>query len=70
MCPSHLVYKWKYEISTLAPLSEVYIVDSISTLLSLMPKLKSNKRNRHIWLIISKETAKLSYERTTCCCLV
>ena len=62
MCPSHLVYKWKYEISTLAPLSEVYIVDSISTLLILMPKLKSNKRNRHIWLIISKETAKLSYE--------
>lgn len=62
MCPSHLVNKWYNEIVSLAPLSEVYIIDSFKTLIQLMPKLKTPNKNRHIWLVISKEIAKLTYE--------
>ncbi len=62
MCPGHLVSKWKYEIKSLSPLSDVYIIDSFSTLLNLMPTLKKKKRYHNIWLVMSKETAKLGYE--------
>ena len=62
MCPGHLVKKWQYEIQSLSPLSEVYIINNFEELLSLMPKIKSKKRLHNIWLVLSKETAKLGYD--------
>lgn len=64
MCPAHLVKKWKHEITKVAPLSDAYIIDSFSSLLKVMPLLTSTKkRRRHIWLVLSKETAKFGYEK-------
>lgn len=62
MCPAHLVKKWKHEIETLAPLSEAYIISNFHDLLKVAPKINNNHKRRSVWLIISKETAKFSYE--------
>ena len=62
LCPGHIVEKWKHEVERLAPLSDAIIVDDFSALLALIPKIKNKKRRRHLWLIISKETAKFGYE--------
>jgi len=61
-CPSHLVKKWKREIERLAPLSEAHIVENFEQLLELKPRIMNKKRARHLWIIISKETAKFGYE--------
>ena len=61
MCPGHLVEKWKREIERLAPGSDAVIVDSFDRLVELMPRIKDKKRRRHLWLVISKETAKFGY---------
>lgn len=61
MCPGHLVEKWKKEIERLAPLSDAVIVENFDQLMSLKSRIKSRHRNRHLWLVISKETAKFGY---------
>ena len=61
-CPGHLVEKWKREIERLAPLSEAHIVENFDQLIALKPRIMDKKRARHLWVIISKETAKFGYE--------
>ena len=61
MCPGHLVEKWKKEIERLAPLSDAVIVENFDQLMALKQQIKSKVRNRHLWLVISKETAKFGY---------
>lgn len=63
MCPAHLVKKWKYEIESIAPLSNAYIISDFHDLQLLMPEIKSKRRTKNIWLIVSKETAKFGYEK-------
>ena len=63
MCPGHLVNTWKREIENRAPRSKAIIVKDFNHLLTLMPMLTGKKkRHNHIWLILSKETAKFGYE--------
>lgn len=62
MCPSHLVNLWQREIDRRSPMSQSVIVQDFSHLISLMPLIKNKKRRKHLWLIISKETAKFGYE--------
>lgn len=62
MCPGHLVEKWKKEIERLAPNSDAVIVSDFSELFALTPKIKDKKRRRHLWLVVSKETAKFGYQ--------
>lgn len=62
MCPGHLVKKWKAEIERLAPLSDAVIVENFDHLMTLKPRIKDRHRNRHLWLVISKETAKFGYQ--------
>ena len=65
MCPSHLVQKWKREIMRIAPLSEVHIVKDFKSIIELRNYIEKTKREgqkRHIWLVLSKESAKLGYE--------
>ena len=61
MCPGHLVEKWKREIERITPLSDAVIVENFDQLIALKQQIKSKVRNRHLWLIISKETAKFGY---------
>lgn len=62
MCPSHLVNMWKREIEMRSPRSKAVIVKDFNHLISLIPEIKGKKRYQHLWLIISKETAKFGYE--------
>lgn len=61
-CPSHLVQKWKREIERLAPLSDAYIIEDFDQLFAFKKKIEDPHRHRHLWLIISKETAKYGYD--------
>lgn len=61
MAPGHLVEKWKREIENLYPGSAAYIVDSLTTLAKLDSKIRDKKRKYPLFLVISKDTAKISY---------
>ena len=62
MCPAHLVHHWEREITDRAPRSKAIIIKDLNQLINLMPMLTGKKkRHEHIWLILSKETAKLGY---------
>jgi hypothetical protein len=63
MCPSHLMEKWKREIDTYMPLSLTRIVSSFDDFTKLEPLINDPKRSRHLFLILSKETAKFGYDR-------
>lgn len=62
LCPGHLVEKWKSEILRLAPLSEAVIVDDFNSFKALESRITDRSRKKHLWLILSKETAKFGYE--------
>ena len=62
MCPAHLTGMWKREIETRSPRSKAVIIKDFNHLISLLPEIKGKKRYQHLWLILSKETAKFGYE--------
>lgn len=63
MCPGHLVNLWKREIEDRSPGSEVIILRDFQHLISLSSKIKkTTTRFRHLWIIISKDIAKLGYD--------
>lgn len=61
MAPGHLVEKWKREINRLYPQAEAYILTSFDSLLSIEDRITDKHRNNPIFLIISKDTAKITY---------
>ena len=61
MAPGHLVEKWKREIENLYPGSVAYIIDNLITLNKIDSKIRDKKRKYPLFLIISKDTAKISY---------
>jgi superfamily II DNA or RNA helicase len=62
MCPSHLVEKWKREVERLVPNARGYIIREIGDLIRIESKIKNKAKVENTYLIISKETAKFSYE--------
>ena len=62
MCPGHLVNKWKKEIEKTVPNGKGYIIKTISDVIALDSKKRSKTKLEHTFLIISKESAKFSYE--------
>ena len=62
MCPSHLVEKWKSEMETYIPNSKGYIVHNLEELLSIESKLRNRNRVENMFVIMSKEIAKLGYD--------
>lgn len=60
MCPGQLVEKWAREIGRI-PNSKAIIISSFDDLMREIPKLKTEKRHYHLWLVLSKETAKFDY---------
>ena len=62
MCPSHLVNKWKREIDKFVPNSETHIVTDLSQLINLETKIKNKGKKENLYIIMSKESAKISYD--------
>lgn len=63
LCPGHLKDKWKREIEKFVPNSKAFIVKSITDVVKLEPRLRNKKKIENTYVIISKEDAKISYEK-------
>lgn len=66
MCPTHIVEKWKREIEENIPNSRAYIIHNIKELLQIKPKLLNKYKTENIFVIVSKESAKFSYDIRPC----
>ena len=62
MCPSHLVEKWKSEMERYIPNTKGYIIHNLDELLELESKLRNRNRVENMFIIMSKEIAKLGYD--------
>ena len=62
MSPSHLVEKWKQEMEKYVPNSKGYIVHNLDELLVLENKLRNPNRFENMFVIMSKEIAKLGFD--------
>lgn len=62
MCPSHLVNKWQREIESYVPNGKAYIIKNIDDIIKLDAILRNKKKIDNVFLIMSKETAKLDNE--------
>lgn len=61
MCPSHLTNKWVREIEESVPNSKGYVIKTLDELLELEPRLRNKNKAENSYIVISKETAKLTY---------
>ena len=66
MCPSHILNEWKKEITALVPNSEIHVIRSITDLKKLDSKIRYKYRNTNLFLLISSESAKMSYNTMQC----
>ena len=66
MAPSYLKNKWIQEIKQFVPFAEVVCVESLEQLQALESKVKNKKRRNHLFIIMSNETAKMSYSERPC----
>ena len=62
MCPSHLVNKWQREIERYVPNGKAYIIKNVNDVIRLNPILRDKKKHDNVFMIMSKETAKLDNE--------
>ena len=62
MCPSHLVEKWKSEMERYIPNTKGYIIHNLDELLAIEDKLRNRNRVENMFVIMSKEIAKLGYD--------
>ncbi len=62
MAPSHLVEKWKEEITSEIPMSRVEIIKDLDQLLKL--RSEGKKRKGKEWYLISKDFAKLGSQQS------
>ena len=63
VCPSHLTIKWKREVEERIPNAKAYIVSDFNELKSLEPKLRNKHKVENTYIILSKERAKMSYDK-------
>lgn len=66
MCPSHLCGKWKREIEEHIPNAKGYIINNLTDIIDLEPKLRNRNRSENMYVIVSKEKAKLGYDTRPC----
>ena len=62
MSPSHLVEKWKSEMERFIPNAKGYIVHNLDELLSIESRLRDRNRVENMYVIMSKEIAKLGFD--------
>ena len=63
VCPSHLTIKWKREVEERIPNARAYIVNDFKELVELEPKLRNKRKVENSYVILSKERAKMSYDK-------
>lgn len=63
VCPSHLTVKWKREVEERIPNAQAYIVSDFKELIDLEPKLRNKHKAENSYVIISKERAKMGYDK-------
>ena len=63
VCPSHLTIKWKREVEERIPNARAYIVNDFKELIELEPKLRNKNKVENSYIILSKERAKMSYDK-------
>lgn len=63
ICPSHLTIKWKREVEERIPNTKAYIVEDFKELKALEFKLKNKHKVENSYVILSKERAKMSYDK-------
>ena len=66
LCPTHMCIEWHNEILRFIPNSEVYYINCINDIKKLDFKIRDKFRNRHLFLIISTEVAKINYQERPC----
>lgn len=66
MCPSLLISNWEKQIAEFIPNSKTYVVRSLKDLLDIENKLRDKYRIENTYVILSKEVAKLGYEKRPC----
>lgn len=63
VCPSHLVNVWNREIEERIPNAKAYIIHDFKELKELEPKLRNKNKIENSYIILSKERAKMNYEK-------
>lgn len=63
VCPSHLTIKWKREIEERIPNAKAYIIEDFKQLVDLESKLRNPNKAENSYIILSKERAKMSYDK-------
>lgn len=63
VAPGHLVEKWVSEINRISPLTEAMVVESFEHFKSIEPLINDKKRRKHLFLVMSKDSAKSTYEK-------
>lgn len=66
LAPSYLKNKWMQEIKQYVPFAEVVCIESLEDLQAVEAKVKDKTRRNHLFLIMSNETAKMSYYERPC----
>lgn len=66
LCPGHLVNKWQKEVERFVPNARGFIVKSIEDLVALKPRLQNKNKVENTYIILSKEDAKISYDKIPC----
>lgn len=61
MCPGHLVEKWQREIKRLYPGATAKIIGNMQDLFDVESIIRDKNRHYPLFLIISKDTAKVTY---------
>lgn len=62
MAPGHLVYKWQREIERLFPDARTVVVSDFKDLLRLEKEIKNRARTCPLFIIISKDSAKITFQ--------
>lgn len=66
LCPGHLTVKWKREVERFVPNGRGFIVKNIEDLIALEKRLRNKNKVENTYIILSKEDAKISYEKRPC----
>lgn len=66
MCPSHLQKNWGKEFTRFIPNAKIFTVHNLDELLDIEGRLRNRNRAENIYVIMSKEVAKLSYDERPC----
>ena len=63
MCPGHIVEKWKRETLRMYPLARAVIATDLSDIVKLEQEIKNRKVMNPLFIIMSKDTSKITYEK-------